>query len=273
MTASKEPYEGRAIRAFAGDLTAWRVQRGLNKVELAERLGYDASLIGQLEACRNIPSQKFAEDCDTFFSCAGSFARRWEEIEEERDLHLLPPGFPEFLKREAQASVMHLFEPTMITGLFQTPEYAYEIMKVSYGPAEAKKLVETRMSRSEILVRKKPPKIIAVFDEMAIRRCVGGAGVMRGQYERLMEIGEMYNVSLQVVPFSEGAYLGLLGAFSVLEFEGRPDLVYTEDYAGGFFTGTKTTVQEYRVSFDMIRGAAKSTTGTLSFLHEALEAL
>jgi DNA-binding XRE family transcriptional regulator len=73
MVAQKEPYESPAIRAFAGELEAWRGQ--MTKVELAEALGYTPQLIGQIEAGRNIPSKTFAEDLDTFFNTNGHRAR------------------------------------------------------------------------------------------------------------------------------------------------------------------------------------------------------
>ncbi|WP_051468105.1 helix-turn-helix domain-containing protein [Actinomadura oligospora] len=273
MTASKEPYEGRAIRAFAGDLTAWRVQRGLNKVELAERLGYDASLIGQIEACKNIPSQKFAEDCDTFFSCAGSFARRWDQIEEERALHLLPPGFTDYMQREASATKLYLFEQNVITGIFQTPEYAQALLSIGRTQEEAEPLVAKRMARQQLLTRDRPPRIVVVFDEGAIRRMVGGREVMRQQYRRLIEIAKMPNVTLHIIPREKGAHAGLAGAFFILGFEKGPDVVYTEGHVGGYMTEHRPVVQEYQVRYDLIRGAALSADETLKLLYAALENL
>ncbi|MCP2336813.1 helix-turn-helix domain-containing protein [Actinomadura rupiterrae] len=273
MTASREPYEGRAIRAFARELTAWREQLGISKAELAARLGYDASLVGQIEACKNIPSRKFAEDCDTFFPCAGAFVRYWDDIEEERDLSLLPPGFPDFLAREAKATVVHVYEASIITGLFQTPEYAYEILKISYPPDKARSLLEMRMARAAILEREKPPTTVVVFDESAVLRRIGDRDVMRGQYKRLIEVSQLFNVSVQVVPMEAGAYPGIMGSFSVLGFESGPNVAYSEGHVGGLLTEHRPAVREYEVSFDLIRGVAKSASDSLKLFREALEAL
>ncbi|MCW2862224.1 MAG: Helix-turn-helix protein [Actinoallomurus sp.] len=87
MVAQRDPYEFPAIRAFAAELAAWRGV--LSKVELAETLGYTPQLIGQLEAGKNIPSRKFAEDVDTYFTTNGLFVRLWKLITETRHLAAL----------------------------------------------------------------------------------------------------------------------------------------------------------------------------------------
>jgi DNA-binding XRE family transcriptional regulator len=179
MVARSDPYEFPAIRAFAAELAAWRGE--LSKVELAETLGYTPQLIGQLEAGKNIPSRKFAEDVDTYFTTNGLFVRLWKLITETRHLATLPQGFPEFMAREAQASRMYAFEPSVIKGIFQTREYAYEVMKSGRSPDEIEQLVAKRMERQEILSRARPPRVVAVFDEVAIKRQIGGRETMRGQ--------------------------------------------------------------------------------------------
>src|SRR3954470_24656367 len=149
MVAQKEPYESPMIRAFAAELEAWR---GLmTKVELAEALGYTPQFIGQIEAGRNIPSKAFAEDLDTFFKTNGVFVRLWKLIDETRHSLVLPRGFPEFLAREAQASTIHAFEPSVIKGILQTREYAHELMKSGRSLEEAEELVAKRMERQEML--------------------------------------------------------------------------------------------------------------------------
>ncbi|MFC4911042.1 helix-turn-helix domain-containing protein [Actinomadura gamaensis] len=272
MTASREPYEGRAIKGFASDLTAWRKQMGLTKSELAARLGYDASLVGQVEACKNIPSRDFAEDCDSFFHAPGTFVRRWQEIGEERDLSLLPPGFQRFLRVESKATVRHIFEVNVITGLLQTPEYAYETVKPGYSSDEAEALVATRMARGKLLLQKSPPNVIVVLDESALRRRLGNDGVMRGQYRHLLDLAGLPNVTLHIVPADAGYYPGIMGPFYLLGFPDRPHMVYTEGHVGGNLTEHRPTVQQYQLNFDLIRGVALSARESLKLVREAWEA-
>jgi hypothetical protein len=268
MVAQRDPYEFPAIRAFAAELAAWRGE--LSKVELAETLGYTPQLIGQLEAGKNIPSRKFAEDVDTYFTTNGLFVRLWKLITETRHLAAFPPGFPDFVALEAQASMMYVFEPSVITGLFQSRDYAYDVMKSGRSPEEIEQLVAKRMERQEILDRPRPPRIVAVFDELAIQRLIGGREVMRGQIERLVEVAEQPNITLQIVPKSKGSYAGLMGAFTIMGFDDAPDVVYIEGHIGGQLIADGAIVREYTLRYDLIRGAAISADESLKLLRESL---
>lgn len=273
MVAQRDPYEFPAIRAFATELEAWRSAAGLTKVELAESLGYTPQLIGQLEAGKNLPSKKFAEDADTYFKTNGLFARLWKLITETRHLAALPPGFSDFIACEAEASMMYVFESSVIKGLFQTREYAYEVLKAGRTPEEIEQLVTKRMDRQEILSRPGPPRIVAVLDEVAIRRMIGGREVMRCQIGRLVEEAERPNITMQIVPNGTGAYAGLMGAFTILGFDDGPHLVYTEGHVGGQLIADGTAVREYALRYDLIRGAAMSADESLKLLREVLESL
>jgi transcriptional regulator with XRE-family HTH domain len=269
MVAQKEPYESPMIRAFAAELEAWRGQ--MTKVELAEALGYTPQFIGQIEAGRNIPSKAFAEDLDTFFKTNGVFVRLWKLINETRHLTALPRGFPEFVAHEVRASRMHVFDTTVINGILQTREYAYEVMKAGRSPDEIEHVVAMRLERQEILVRPKPLRIVAVLDGMALQRVIGGREVMRGQLEHLIERAEQPNVTLQIVPVDKGSYAGLPGAFTTMAFDDAADLVYIEGHIGGQLISDPATVREYALRYDLIRGAAMSADESLKLLHSMLE--
>jgi transcriptional regulator with XRE-family HTH domain len=273
MVAQRDPYDLPAVRAFAAELAAWRRDAGSSKIELAETLGYTPQLIGQFEASKNIPSKKFAEDADTHFETNGVFIRLWKLINETRHLAALPPGFPDFVAREVAASTMHIFEPSVIKGIFQTREYAYEVMRAGRDPEEVEQLVAKRMERQELLNRPRPPRIVAIFDEVAIRRAIGDQEVRKGQLRRLIEIAGQPAVTLQIVPSSKGAYAGLPGSFTILSFDDGPDVVYTEGHVDGQVVTDPATVREYKLRYDLIRGAAICADESLKLLGEVMESL
>jgi hypothetical protein len=245
----------------------------LSRPQLAEKLGYSPQRIGQVELGSSPPSEDFAKDCDVFFKTDGSFHRIWKWIQDFGRLAVLPPGFPDFIARERETTGMHIFENMVITGLFQTPEYAYEVLKVGRSHEEAEQLVATRMERQAILKRKSPPYIVAIFDEYAIRRPLGGREVMKGQIEHLINLAQLHNVTVQIVPSSRGGYAGLPGAFMTLDFESEPDVVHVEGYLGAQLIDHVDAVRHYRVQFDLIRGAAMCADESLDLLRTILETL
>ena len=79
--------------------------------------------------------------------------------------------------------------------------------------------VTARMTRQEILRSPKPPYLWSLIDESALRRAVGGGGVMREQLSKILEMAATSNVTMQVVPFEAGAHPGLDNTFMLLEFD------------------------------------------------------
>ncbi|WP_433325956.1 helix-turn-helix domain-containing protein [Spirillospora sp. CA-294931] len=261
------------IEYFGVELRACRERFGLTRPQLAERLGYTPQWIGQIEAGKSGPSEDFAKDCDTFFDAKGTFHRMWGWIQRLGKLQILPPGFAEFLKREVDATSIHKFEAMAVTGLFQTREYAYELLKAGRTEEEIQELVSTRLARQEILERDDPCHVVVVFDEGAIRRPIGGSEVMRGQVQHLIHLAERRSVTLQIVPTARGAYAGLPGAFTILGFDHGSDVAYVEGHLGGQLVERGDVVRAYALRFDVIRGAALPTDESLKLLHKILEAL
>ncbi|MFD0684741.1 helix-turn-helix domain-containing protein [Actinomadura fibrosa] len=256
---------------FGTELRAYREAAGMSRPQLADKLGYTPQWIGQLEAGKSSPSEEFAKDCDTFFTTNGTFHRIWEWIRDVDRLQVLPPGFPDFIAREAEATVMHVFETMVITGLFQTRQYAYEVLKTGRAPEEVDKLVATRMERQGIMAREVPPHVVAIFDEGAVRRPIGAPEVMREQVRHLIELAALPNVTMQIVPFETGSYAGLPGAFTVMGFERDPDVVHVGGYLGTQLFEHPDVVRTYALQFDLIRGAAMSVDHSLALLHAILE--
>ncbi|WP_084219256.1 helix-turn-helix domain-containing protein [Spirillospora albida] len=256
---------------FGAELRARRELAQLSRPQLADKLGYSPQWIGQIESGRCAPSEDFAKDCDSFFSANGTFHRIWGWMQELGKLQVLPPGFDDFIQKEAEAEVMYIFETMVITGLFQTPEYAYEVVKSDKTDEAARQLVRTRMDRQEILKREDPPHVVAIFDESAIRRPIGGREILKGQVQHLMDLAVLHHVTLQIVPETKGAYAGLLGAFTIMSFRNDPDIVHLDGHVGAQLVDHPDAVRMYGVRFDLIRGAAMSADASLDRLGMILE--
>ncbi|MEU6034705.1 helix-turn-helix transcriptional regulator [Actinomadura sp. NPDC047616] len=258
---------------FASELRAYREAAGLSRPQLSELLGYTPQWIGQIEQRQATPSEAFAKDCDTFFKTNGSFHRNWKWMQQIDEIQILPPGFSEFLEREAEAALMYKFEAMAVTGLFQTWDYAFEVLKNGRTREEAEQLVATRLARQEILTGEDPPGVVAIFDEAVIRRPVGSDTIMRAQLERLVDLAELPHITMHVVPFSKGAYAGVMGSMTLLGFDDGSDLVYIDGHVGGQLITQPSVVRQYARRFDLIRGVAEPADASLRLVQAALECL
>jgi DNA-binding XRE family transcriptional regulator len=271
MVAQREPYEFPAIRAFATELTTWRGT--MSKVELAETLGYTPQLIGQLEAGKNLPSKKFAEDTDTLFKTNGLFVRLWKLVTDTRHLSLLPPGFPRFVELEAQASTIRSFQRLLITGLLQTEEYARTILLSLQHPDVADEFVATRMERQKILDRERPPRLWFTIDERGLHWMIGGRDVMRAQLQHLLKMSERPNIMIEVIPQETTGHAGLGNCFTLLSFDDGPDIGYTEAVGRGHIVEEKSDVSEFQLKYDLLRGYALPVRESRKMIESILESL
>ncbi len=122
---------------------------------------------------------------------------------------------------EAKAVEIGLYECSSIVGLLQTPEHAralFEVWQPAYSERELERRVVARMARQSIFDRDPAPALNFVQEEATLRRRVGETMVRRQQFERLLEVGRLRNVTLQVMPMDSVAHPGMGGRIELLKF-------------------------------------------------------
>jgi len=194
---------------------------------------------------------------------------------------------------ESAATIIRNFESLLVPGLLQTEEYARTVLPQFAGRTQteradtdhaeddddeqdtqdhkrAEKLLEIRMERQAYLLRSvEPPLMFFVLDEAVVRREVGGRPVMRRQINRLLELAHRPYVTIEVVPFTTGAYPGLRGPFVVLEFRAAADddVLYLENTGGDLIRREEPQqVLPYRETFEQLRKSSLGPEGTKAFL-------
>jgi len=171
-----------------------------------------------------------------------------------------PRWFADWVDAEGRATVVRWWEPLLVPGLLQTPDYARALFKAWQTTGtddEVENLVTARIDRQRIFDRPKPPSLWAVLDEGVLRRSIGGAKVMHDQLVHLAELAERPTVRIHIVPAEVGAHIGLLGAFAIAGFtDDVPGTVYFESPDQGETTQDPTTVASMILTFDTLRSEA-----------------
>lgn len=175
---------------------------GTKKAELEVMLAHygvdDPKLCAELEDLRSLGTQR------GWWAKYGSFN----------------PSFADFLGLETAARVIRVYEPMVVYGLIQTPEYARAVTEAcnpSMDPGEVERQVKIRLVRQQVIFGEDPPQVWVLLDEAVLHRPVGGAQVMADQLQHLLDLPK--NITLQVVPFSAGGHPGTLGAITTFEFD------------------------------------------------------
>jgi transcriptional regulator with XRE-family HTH domain len=171
----------------------------------------------------------------------------------------LPATYSRFIGLEAAAIEMRDYEPLVVPGLLQTEEYARALVFAdpSLDADGVETRVRVRIERQALLTRSDPLTFIAILDESVIRRMIGGQRIMRDQLKHLVELSRLRNVTIQILPFSGGAYAGMAGSFAILDFNDTASIVYTEHLSGDIYQESDD-IRRYDVVFENLRAAALS---------------
>jgi DNA-binding XRE family transcriptional regulator len=189
---------------------------------------------------------------------------------------VLPQWFRTYVDLESAATLIRTYEGMFVPGLLQTDDYMRAVIRGAHledSAEEVGRKVRLRMARQTLLTREQPPRLWAVVDEAALRRPVGGPGVMRGQLERLLEATKLPNVTLQVLPFEAGAHAAMVGAFSVLRFPDQElqDVVYLEHISGASYLNKPDEVAQYLHVMESICVHAAAPDQTAELVSQLLD--
>jgi transcriptional regulator with XRE-family HTH domain len=151
----------------------------------------------------------------------------WEDYDFGAD-----KGFEAYVGYEDGASSIRMFQPLVVPGLLQVPQYTWQTMAAWGISAEViKRGIELREERQRRVAARSPEQQY-VLDEAVIRRPSGSA--MREQLRHLIRISQKPNVVIRVIPFSRGPHFGLRGPFVLLGFDGPlDDVLYLESARRG----------------------------------------
>jgi transcriptional regulator with XRE-family HTH domain len=257
-------------RRLLGDLLRQaRTEARLSQESVGAAVGVDRSGIARMEAGqRQLTSASLTAwlgKCDVTGLAESGIRAMWRAARRqarEPEQRLL-----NWTGAEAEARVLRFWHPGAVPGLLQTEEYAYETYRVyGYDHDSATQAAAARVERHRILDRDKPPRVVAVIDELVLHRQLGSREVMAGQCRLLLELGERPQVSVQVV---RGASAGLGGMVALAEGPGGTVVLagsVLEDIMGD----DDAQVQAADAIIDAVRAVADSTAGSRNIIGEAL---
>jgi transcriptional regulator with XRE-family HTH domain len=163
---------------------------------------------------------------------------------------------------EQSASAITSFGMYFFPALLQSADYARAIIKGIAPKIEDKILddrVAARMERQQKLFEgSRPPKHRVVLDEAVLRRHIGGPAVMRAQLEQVLRVMRDDQTTVQVIPYTVGAYGANDSNFTYMEFADTqlPPLVFVETLVSQLYIERPDEVERYKEALDYLRDAA-----------------
>jgi len=191
---------------------------------------------------------------------------------------VLPDWFSTYIGLEQATSLIRTYELQFVPGLFQTEDYARAVTVLGHRaspPEEIERRVGLRIKRQEILTQPDPPRVWAVIDESALRRPLGSPAIMRVQLQHLVDVAELPNVTLQVMPFDRGGHSATGGSFSILRFSepDLPDVVYVEQLTSALYLDKAEEVDHYREVMNSLSAEALTPLDSARALRKIMKDL
>ncbi|MES4890874.1 helix-turn-helix transcriptional regulator [Streptomyces sp. NPDC096012] len=232
-----------------------RKRAGLNQQQLGEAIGYSLEQVASVEQGRRPAKAVFTAAAERVLEAGGVLAVLQDEVDRAK----LPRFFRDFALIEADVVSRFSYDPLLVPGLLQTEGYARAVF-AGHCPPLSEEIIdrhtEARLSRQKLLARVPMAELSFIVGEEALRDPVGDPEVMRGQWQRLLEVGALRNVQIQVMPAASGFHSGLDGPFVVLETMDHQHLGYIESQEVGCVVRDPAQMSAFGLRYGKLRSQA-----------------
>ncbi|MFI7438126.1 DUF5753 domain-containing protein [Micromonospora haikouensis] len=155
------------------------------------------------------------------------------------------PWFRKWAELEQVAVSIRSYQPLLVPGLLQTEAYAQAILD-----AEA------------------PPRLVAVIDEVVLRRVVGDRAVMAGQVAHLAALAGREHVQVRVIPAESPWHTGLAGPFVLAGLPDGTELAYIDNQLRGQVVSDPVDVASLGRRWESVTGEALPRRQSIELIRE-----
>ncbi|MFI5806341.1 helix-turn-helix domain-containing protein [Streptomyces sp. NPDC051561] len=257
------------LKTVGRQLKLWREQAGMTQAELGAAIGYSEEQVSSVERGRRAPKAEFLRAADEALGAGGILVAFAEDVARAK----YPKKVRDLAKLEDEAVEIGAYSAHNIQGLLQTEEYARALFRMRRPVFDSEHIetqVAARLARQEIFKRWPSPILSFVQEEVTLRRTLGGRGVQRKQLERLLEVGQLRNVEIQVMPTVCEDHAGMGGQFRLLSARNGSKAAHLEVQQLSRVLTEPKDVQLLETRYGIIRAQALTPRESLAFIEKAL---
>ncbi|MEV7426233.1 helix-turn-helix transcriptional regulator [Streptomyces sp. NPDC091212] len=266
------------------ELRKLRERAGMSGSTVAAFLGGERAQVSHLESGRYGVSEervrRIAAHCsatdkhliDALASMAEERGKGWWTDYRK----VLPLGFLDQAELEHHAVYMRAIQMLNIPGLFQTAEYARELIASGVSDLPAADIdarVAHRIQRREIFDRPSPPEFEAFIHEAALRMRYGPTEVMRAQLAFLHEVSRWPSVTIRIIPFDAQ----ITGSVHSMLYVGASipqlDTVQIDSAFGGGYLDAEAQLAKYRALLDSVEAISLDADESGEFIQHIAQGM
>ncbi|MCF4138177.1 helix-turn-helix domain-containing protein [Streptomyces sp. Tue 6430] len=265
---SGEPESSDSLRTFGAVVQALREFNGLSREEFGGLVGFSKHTVASVELGRRMPDVDFVEAAERVLGSTGALRRAAEFLGRQ-------PGLAAWFRRwavmEKTAIALYTYESRVIPGLLQTEAYARALFDARLPPLDDQEIEIQWMARAERqkLLRNRPNTAFTfILEEHLFRRRTGGAEITRTLIHHMLELSDLRNVEVQVMPTVRESHAGLAGPIQLLETPANKCFAYCEGQRGGLLVSDPKEVSILHMRYARMRSQALSIEDSASLLRQ-----
>lgn len=271
---------GGAAHELAGGLSLLRERSGLTTRKLGQMIGASAANISNwLTGARQPTEERLVQLLDAMEATSDERERLLSLrriAEGPGELVAGLPGIGEQLTRliqyEQLARVIKVMSPLLPPGLLQTRRVARATL--SNHPDIDTRLT-LRMGRQKILeLTRDPTELTAIIGADVLTSSIVSPDDMAEQLRHLLKMGELPNVTIQLMPGTAPGYHAMrAGPFVLMEFASSTPVVHLEHLSASTFLWDKEDVDRYVEAFDEVQKMAMTPARSAEVIADLLNGM
>ncbi|MEU5318823.1 helix-turn-helix transcriptional regulator [Streptomyces sp. NPDC021056] len=253
-----------------------RERKGLTQTEFGDLVGYGPDAISAMERGVRRLRPEVLIKAEELLDAGGLFKEVIPEVEEAlakaRTRH--PEWYRNYAGLEAEAVSLYDYSTMGVLGLLQTEDYARAVFTQRHPPLDEEtieKRVADRLSRQQLFEKWPPPECSFVMEQAVLERPIGGPAVHADQLRRLLHIGHLRNVQLQVMPTGRYEHPCLGGPFTLLIPKGKEQVAYMEGQGFPRLITDREDVRVLAARYGIVRAQALNPHESLELIEKMLE--
>ncbi|MGW9299842.1 helix-turn-helix transcriptional regulator [Streptomyces cyaneofuscatus] len=246
------------LKMFGEVVKTFRKRARLTQEEFATLVRYSLETIASIEQGRRLPPADFPERADSLLDAFGVILAAAKHLTRRKGL---ASWFRQWALLELGALSLYTYECRLIPGLLQTPAYARTLFTDQLPPLGDEQIeaqLTARLERQELLRNRPNTAFTFILEEHLFLRQLGGEEVTRELIDHILDLSELRNVDIQIMPVVRHHHAGLDGPMQLLETPDHQWLGYLEGQEHGQFISDPKMISALQMRCASMRSQALS---------------
>lgn len=260
-----EPEGSDSLKTFGAVVQAFRKRARLTQEQFAPRVRYSVPTVASIEQGRRFPPADFVDRAEEVLDAFGSLRAAARHLSRRPGL---ASWFRQWARLEAEAINLYTYECRLVPGLLQTEAYARNLF-INQLPLLSEQQVEeqlvARLARQQLLREQPGTTYGFILEEHVLQR---GSQTSADLLSHVIELTELRNVEIQIMPLARASHAGMDGPIRLLETPQNRWCAYSEGQESGQFISDLKVVSMLQMRYARMRSQALSLEDSLSLLRQ-----